>query len=175
MTIPKLSLKDSLFLGFCAVFIIFSRATMRLHLGIPGHAMFFTIFFLMTARGCVRHPLASTFTGLLAGIFAMVLGLGKSGPMMLLIFIMPGIVIDAFALMAPVSFQSYLLSSLIAAAAASTKFFQAYIMNSLVEMDKTVALQKALWDASTAVLFGIVGGLLIPPVIRKLKAFGVII
>ena len=97
MTLTKLLLKDSLFLGFCAVFIVFSRATMRLHLGIPGHAMFFTIFFLMTARGCVGHLFASTFTGFLAGIIAMVLGLGKSGPLMLLIFIMPGLVIDLSA------------------------------------------------------------------------------
>ena len=174
MGFTKLSLKDSLFLGFCAVFIIFSRATMRLHLGIPGHAMFFTIFFLMTAKGCVRHPLASTFTGFLAGIMAMLLGLGKSGPLMLLIMIMPALVIDASLLVAPAALQSYLLSGLIAAAAASTKFIQAYVMDLMVGMDKGVILQHALLDASTAVLFGTVGGLLIPPVIRKLKAFGVI-
>jgi hypothetical protein len=174
MGLTKLSLKDSLFLGFCAVFIIFSRATMRLHLGIPGHAMFFTIFFLMTAKGCVRHPLASTFTGFLAGIMAMVLGLGKSGPLMLLIMIMPALVIDASLLVVPAALQSYLLSGLIAAAAASTKFIQVYVMDLMTGMDKGVILQHALLEASTAVLFGIVGGLLIPPVIRKLKAFGVI-
>jgi hypothetical protein len=174
MGLTKLSLKDSLFLGFCAVFIIFSRATMRLHLGIPGHAMFFTIFFLMTAKGCVRHPLASTFTGFLAGIMAMVLGLGKSGPLMLLIMIMPAMVIDASLLVAPAALQSYLLSGLIAAVAASTKFIQVYVMDLMVGMDKGVILQHALLDAFTAVLFGTVAGLLIPPVIRKLKAFGVI-
>lgn len=174
MNIKNLSLKDSLFLGFCAVFIIFSRATMRLHLGIPGHAMFFTIFFLMTAKGCVRHPLASTFTGFLAGIMAMVLGLGKSGPLMLLIFIMPGLVIDASVLAVPAALQSFVLSGVVGAVAASTKFIQAYIMDSLVGMDKTVILQHALLDASTAILFGIAGGLFVPPVIRKLKAFGVI-
>ena len=174
MGLTKLSLKDSLFLGFCAVFIIFSRATMRLHLGIPGHAMFFTIFFLMTAKGCVRHPLAATFTGFLAGIMAMVLGLGKSGPLMLLIMIMPALVIDASLLVVPAALQSYLLSGLIAAVAASTKFIQVYVMDLMVGMDKGVILQHALLEASTAILFGTVGGLLIPPVIRKLKAFGVI-
>jgi len=38
----ELPLKEALFLGFCAVFILFTRAALRLHLGIPGHAMFFT-------------------------------------------------------------------------------------------------------------------------------------
>ena len=170
----KLSLKDSLFLGFCAVLMVFSRATMRLHLGIPGHAMFFTIFFLMTARGCVRHSLAATFTGFMAGIMAMVLGLGKSGPLMLIIFMMPAMVIDACALAAPALFQGYFLSGGTAAVAASTKFIQAFIMDYLVGMDRTVIIQHALLDASTAVLFGIAGGLVVPPVIRKLRAFGVI-
>ncbi len=174
MSLMKLSLKDSLFLGFCAVLIVFCRATMRLHLGIPGHAMFFTIFFLMTARGCVRHPLATTFTGFMAGIMAMVLGLGKSGPLMLIIFMMPALVIDAVALAAPALFQSYLLSGGTAAVAASTKFVQTFIMDSLVGMDRVVVLQHALLEASAAVLFGIAGGLFVPPVIRKLKAFGVI-
>ena len=174
MNMMRLSLKDSLFLGFCAVLMVFSRATMRLHLGIPGHAMFFTIFFLMTGRGCVRHPLASTFTGFLAGIMAMVLGLGKSGPLMLIIFLMPALVIDAAAMAVPALFQSYLLSGGLAAVAASTKFIQAFIMDVLVGMDRTVIVQHALLDASTAVLFGVAGGLVVPPVIRKLKAFGVI-
>ena len=34
----NLPLKEALFLGFCAVFILFTRAALRLHLGIPGHA-----------------------------------------------------------------------------------------------------------------------------------------
>jgi hypothetical protein len=136
--------------------------------------MLFTIFFLMTARGCVLHPLASTFTGFMAGIMAMVLGLGKSGPLMLIIFMLPGVVIDVSASAAPVLFQSYFLSGVIAALAASTKFIQAFIMDYLVGMDSAVIIQHALLDASSAVLFGAIGGLFVPPVIRKLKAFGVI-
>jgi hypothetical protein len=174
MTLAKPSLKDSLFLGFCAVFIVFSRATMRLHLGIPGHAMFFTIFFMMTARGCVKNMFAATFTGFLAGVIAMVLGLGKSGPLMLLIFMLPGVVIDISALLLPSLFNSYLLCIIISAIAASTKFVQAIVMNAMVGMDRTVMIQHALWDAFSAVLFGTLAGIFIPPVIKKLKAFGVI-
>ena len=104
----------------------------------------------------------------------MVLGLGKSGPLMLLIFIMPGLVIDLSAFLISTLFQSYLLSGAIAALAASTKFIQALIMNALVGMDRTVMIQHALWDAATAVLFGTLAGLFVPPVIRKLKAFDII-
>lgn len=63
-----LSLKDALFLGFCAVLIVAARAALRLHLKIPGHSMLFTLFFLLLARGCVRHNLATSFTTLLSAM-----------------------------------------------------------------------------------------------------------
>lgn len=73
----RLALKESLFLGFCAVFILLTRVIFRLHLSISGHVMFFTVLFLMIARGSVAYSFAATFTALLAGVGAMVLGIGR--------------------------------------------------------------------------------------------------
>jgi len=42
--------------------ILVAKAALRLHLKVPGHSMFFTMFFLLIARGCVQHRLAGTFT-----------------------------------------------------------------------------------------------------------------
>ena len=169
-----LPLKEALFLGFCAVFILFTRAALRLHLGIPGHAMFFTLFFLLLARGCVSYRFSATFVGLLSGVMAVVLGLGKGGPLILIKFVLPAVVVDIGAMVIPVVFQSYLLCALLAAVAASTKAIDTYIVDSLVGMDETIILQHVLLKASGGVAFGVVGSLLIPPVIRKLKAYGAI-
>ena len=170
----RLSLKEYLFLGFCAVFILFTRASMRLHLGIPGHAMFFMVFFLMVARGCAPVPFSATLTSLLAGTAAVVLGLGKGGPLILTKFIMPGLAIDLGAAMLPGIFQSYALCALVAAVASSTKGLETFVIDQLVGMDKTIISRHALMEALSAVPFGIAGSLLIPPVIKKLKAYGVI-
>ena len=51
----RISLKESLFLGFCAVFVLLSRGALRLHLGISGHVMFSTVH--GRDRGRVRPPL----------------------------------------------------------------------------------------------------------------------
>jgi hypothetical protein len=170
----RLPLKTSLFLGFCAVFILFFRAVLRLHLQVSGHAMFFTVFFLFTARGCVRYRPAATFTGLLAGLGALALGLGKAGPLVLTKFVLPGLMIDLGALLLPNLFQSYFQCALIASLASSTKFLDTYVLDWLIGMDRGVMLRHASLEAGTALLFGLAAGLLVVPVIRQLKAHGLV-
>jgi len=169
-----LPLKEALFLGFCAVFILFTRAALRLHLGIPGHAMFFTLFFLMLARACVPYRFASSFVGLLSGVMVVVLGLGKGGPLIMLKFVLPAIVVDIGVMLVPIVFGSYLLCALLAALAASTKMIDTYVVDSLVGMEQAIIFQHALLKASGGVFFGVIGSLLIPPVVRKLRAYGVV-
>ena len=170
-----LPLKEALFLGFCAVFILFTRAALRLHLGISGHSMFFTLFFLMLARACVHYRLSATFVGFLSGIMAVVLGLGKGGPLIMLKFLLPALVVDLGAVLLPgILFQSYMLCGLLASCAAATKFIDTFVVDTLVGMDTTIAIQHAALKTLGGVLFGVAGSMLIPSVVRKLGAFGVI-
>lgn len=173
---PKISisLRDSLFLGFCAVFIVVFRMAFRWHLGISGHSMFYTIALLLLARGCVPFRWSATSSGILAGLMALMLGLGKGGPLIIAKFLFPALVIDLSALIWPLFFGSYLGVAMVAALAASTKFFNSLLMDWLVGMDKLLLVQHALIEAAGAIFFGVAGSLLIPPVLRKLKARGVI-
>ncbi len=174
LLINRLSLKESLFLGFCAVFIIVFRAALRLHLHIPGHSMLFTIFFLMLARGCVPYRFAATWTGLISGAMAVILGLGKGGPLILPKFILPAIIIDIGALLSPYWFSSYLICMVIAAVAASTKFFNIWLIDVLIGMDRTVTLQHAFIGSLFSCIFGMTGSLFVPPIMKKLNAHGII-
>lgn len=170
----KPSLKEMLFLGFCAALIVVTKMGLRLHLGIPGHAMFFSVFFLMLARASVDYKFAASFTGLLSGIVAVGLGLGKGGPLIILKFIFPALAIDIMALVASGAFTGYTFCVLTAVIASSTKFIDSYVVDSLVGMDRMVTLQHAGLQTLGAVVFGVLGGLLVPPVVRKLRARGVI-
>jgi hypothetical protein len=170
----RLPLKESLFLGFCAVFILLFRVVLRLHLHIPGHAMLVTVFFLFLARGCVGYRGASTCTGLLAGLGAFALGLGKIGPMLVPAFVLPGMVIDLGALLLPGLFSSSVLCVLVAGIASATKFIISLAQDLLLGMDTKVMVQHAAFEAGTAMLFGIVAGLLVVPTVRRLKAYGLV-
>jgi len=170
----NIHLKDALFLGFCAVFILIFRAAFRLHLNITGHSMLFSIFFLLLARGCISFRLAASLTGLLAGCMAIILGLGKGGPLLLLRFVLPGLIIDMGAFCIPSMFRSYVLCALAGAVASSSKFLSTYIVDTMIGMEKSIIFQHALIESGAAILFGIAGSFFIPPVIRRLKAYGVI-
>jgi len=167
-------LKDSLFLGFCAVFIIVTRIALRLHLKIPGHSMFFMLFFLFLASGCVRYRLSATYTGLISGLIAVVLGLGKGGPLILVKFILPAFVIDISAMLLPGLFGSVFLCAIVGALASATMFLNTYLIDYLAGMDPSLIFQHALIKSGCSMAFGIAASLFIPSVIRKLKAFGVI-
>ena len=166
----KLTLRDSLFLGFCAVFIVVFRMAFRWHLGISGHSMFFTIGLLLLARGCVSFRWSAIFTGALSGGMALMLGLGKGGPLIIAKFLFPALIIDLSALACPLFFGSYFAVAFVAALAAATKFFQVAFMDWLVGMDPMMILQHALLEVAGAVFFGVAGSLFVPPVLRKLKA-----
>jgi hypothetical protein len=168
------SLKDALFLGFCAVFIVAAKAALRLHLKIPGHSMLFTVFFLMMARGCVQQGLAASFAGLLAGIMSVILGMGKGGPLLIVKFLLPALVVDGMAAVLPVLFQSMPLSALTAGLAGATRLISTWVVDVLAGMDPDIVMQHILIQSSGNLVFGIAGGLLVPPVIRKLKAHGTI-
>ncbi len=170
----RLSLKESLFLGFCAVFIVVLRAALRLHMSIPGHSMFFTIFFLMLARGCVAYRFSATVTSLIAGALAILLSIGKGGPLILLKFMLPALVVDVGAMIFPYGFAGYVFCLILGALAASTKFLDTYFIDYLIGMDPTVNLQKAFLGSFFGCLFGMAGSLFVPPVLSKLTAHGII-
>ncbi|HKK32834.1 MAG TPA: hypothetical protein VJ934_04660 [Desulfomicrobiaceae bacterium] len=171
---PKLQLKDALFLGFCAVFIVAAKLMFRWHLNISGHSMFFTMFFLILARASVQYRLAASFTGLLAGLVSIMLGMGKGGPLLLLKFLLPALVTDMAFLLTPMIPYSLWMCILTGGLASASKFISTIVVDWAVGMDPDVLINHAILKSAGAVLFGSLGGLLVPPVARKLRAHGII-
>jgi hypothetical protein len=174
MVWKNFTLQDALYLGFCATFIVITRAGLRLHLKIPGHSMFFTMFFLMLGRACVPKKGAATLIGLIAGILGTLLGMGKGGPLNILKFVLPGFVVDMAFVLYPLIPTSYVACIIAGAAASSTRFFPSVLIDSLVGMDKTIVVQHALIGAGMGMIFGGLGSAMVPPIIRRLKAHGLI-
>jgi len=171
----RLSLKEALFIGFCAVFAVLVRVAFRVKLHISGHSMLPTVFFLMLARGSVRFRFAAIFAGLLAGSAALFMGFAKAGPMVLVQYLAVAVVVDGLAWLLPGQFRHVAWSSLTGALAGASKFFTAYAVGYLAGMDPAVNLQRSLFEGAGAVLFGLLAGALLPVVLRRLRAYGVIV
>jgi len=93
-TTAHLATRELLLIAFFATFLIAARAALRWHLHIPGHAMLASAFGLVLVRSCVDRRTAGTCCGVIAGVAAAALGMGKGGPLLVLKLALPGAVID---------------------------------------------------------------------------------
>lgn len=161
-----------LVLGFCASFIVLSRVVLHLHLHVPGHIMFFTLFFLLISKGTVPKPWSATMVGFLSGLLSMFLGIGKGGPVVLLEMVLPGFVVDLCVLLIPGVGLSYAASIATGAIASATRFLSLAAVDRLVGMQWQMVLQHAVVISSFNVLFGCLGTAMVPPVLHRLKNAG---
>lgn len=166
----KFTLREAIYLGFCAAFIIVSRVMLMLHLRIPGHAMFFTMFFLLLGRGSVPKTGAGTLVGLIAGLLSAVLGMGKEGPFVALKFLLPGVIVDLGGVIYPGLPSSYIACLIVGVAASVIRFVSFFAVELLIGMEKELVLAHAAVSFVFYVIFGGLGSLLVPPIIRRLKA-----
>jgi len=170
----KFTLRDAIFLGFCAIFIVITRAGLRLHFNIPGHAMFFMCFFLLLAAGCVPKMWAATIAGLVAGIVAVLLGMGQGGPLMLLRFILPGIVIDVARTLFPRLVLSFAACAVVGVLAAASRFLTIILPDLMAGMEWGVVVQHAMVSTFLGMGFGGLGAALVPAIVRRLRDHNIV-
>lgn len=166
----RFSLKDAIFLGFCATFIVITRAGLRLHLNIPGHAMFFMCFFLLLAVDCVPKMWAATIVGFVAGIVAILLGMGQGGPIMLLKFLFPAIIVDCCRLIYPRLATSYIACAMVGLVAAASRFVTIVVPDLLAGIEWQIIVGHAVVTTAMGMGFGAIGASMVPAIVRRLKA-----
>jgi hypothetical protein len=166
----QFSLREALLLGFCATFIVLTRAALRLHFSLPGHTMFLMMFFLILARGCVPKLGAATLVGLVSGLVCLLLGMTKAGPLIVTNFVVPGVVVDLAALVYPRMVTSYVACVVVAVVASASKGLSAAGLDYLMRMDEEIVLRHVVITTLAGIAFGALGAALVPPVIRRLQA-----
>jgi len=168
------TLQEAIFIGFSASMIVLSRILFRLHLGISGHSMFMTVFFLLLGKGCVPKRWSASTIGIFAGILGMILGLGKGGPLALLKLLLPGVGIDLMSLVVADVTGSYLLCLIAGLIATASRMPGLLGLDLLAGMDTTVAVQHSALETLGGMLFGSAGALLAHPLIKRLKRFQIL-
>ena len=166
----RFTLREGLLLAFCATFIVLTRAALRLHLGLPGHSMFFLTFFLLMARGCVPKIGAATLVGLISGLVALMLGMTKAGPLVAVNFVLPAVIIDVASAIYPRMVTSYLACLIVGVAASTARGVTGVAVDFLMGMETQIVVRHVLLTTASGAGFGAAGALLVPPVVRRLQA-----
>ncbi len=166
----RFTLREALLLGFCATFIVLTRAALRLHFSLPGHSMFFLTFFLLMARACVPKIGAATLVGLIAGIVCMLLGMAKLGPLILANFVLPAMIIDVGCTIYGRTVTSAVACLLVGLVASASKGASGIGLDYLMGMETGLIARHVLIATMGSAFFGSLGAILVPPVARRLQA-----
>ena len=170
----RFTLREAVLLCFCATLIVLTRAGLRLHLHLPGHVMFFTMFFFLLSRGCVPKVGAATLVGLITSLASVLLGMGSGGAMVLVKFLLPALVVDLAAIIAPGFVTSLLACAAVGVIASLSRAFVNTGVEWLLGMDEEIMLQKTVISAGLNGLWGGLGALAVPAIIRRLRKNGLI-
>lgn len=170
----RFTLREAVLLCFCATFIVLTRAGLRLHLHLPGHVMFFTMFFFLLARGCVPKVGSATLVGLITSLASVLLGMGNGGPVILLKYLLPALVVDLAGFLFPSFVTSMLACAAVGILAAALRAVTNSAVELLLGMDDEITLGKAAITALMNGAFGGLGTLAVPSIIRRLRANGLI-
>jgi ABC-type thiamin/hydroxymethylpyrimidine transport system permease subunit len=168
------TLQESLFLGFCSLLILSTKLLLRLHLKVPGHSMFFLILFLMLAALCVRKRWSATLAAVMAGLLGMFTGSGKLGPLAIVSYMLPALVVDfcvPFLQRHRRNLAAFALAGMLAAAArAPVSLFSEWMGG----MDLQVLVMSTAIKGGGGMVFGALGGLPVPALLTKLEARGLL-
>lgn len=164
------ALRNALFLGFCAVLLVSMKILFRWHLHIPGHSMLIVSFFLILARGVVPGKLSASTVGLWAGLMVVVLGLGKGGPLQMCKYVFPALFVDIGARLLPNWTHSLWTCALLGVGAGLGKTGANLLVDWAVGMETGVLFLHAGLKGLGAVIFSLLGSLLVPPVLTRLRA-----
>lgn len=170
----QFTLREAILLGFCATFIILARAGLRLHLHLPGHVMFFTMFFYLMARGCVPKIGSATLVGLIVSLASLLLGMGTKGPVVFAKFLLPALLVDIAGYIFPAFVNNMVACALVGAVAAATRSLTDTWIEWLSGMEGEVILQKTVITASLFAFYAGLSSLAVPPIIRRLRSNGLI-
>ncbi|ACJ31583.1 Conserved hypothetical protein [Shewanella piezotolerans WP3] len=163
-------LQDALFIGFCATLLVILKSMLRLKLGLSGHSMFLMTFFYLLCYGAVGRVGSITACGLLAGMVAMMLSVGKGGPLILLKFGMPAIAMDLALMVIAGVFKLRWQCVLLALAGCLAWASKGWIENMLAGMSQQIALTKFAVNFLQGGLFALGAALIVPSVLRRLQS-----
>ena len=170
----RFTLREGIFLGFCATFIILARAGLRLHLHLPGHVMFFTMFFFLLARGCVPKIGSATLVGLIVSLASFLLGMGTKGPVVFVKFLLPALLVDVAGYLFPSFVNSMIACVLVGAVSAATRALADTWIEWLSGMEGEIILQKTIITASLFAFYAGLSALAVPSIVRRLRRNGLI-
>ncbi|MEI6859267.1 MAG: core component of ECF transporter [Shewanella sp.] len=168
--IMNFNLQDALFIGFCATLLVALKSMLRLKLGLSGHSMFLMTFFYLICYGVVGRRGAISACGMLSGIIAMTLSVGKGGPLILLKFALPAIAMDLSLIVLASLFTLRWRCIAVGLVGCFAWAMKGWVGDLLVGMSIQVALVQFGISMLKGGVFTVLAACMVPPVLERLSS-----
>lgn len=163
-------LQDALFIGFCATLLVALKSMLRLKLGLSGHSMFLMTFFYLICYGIVGRLGAISACGVLSGLVAMALSVGKGGPLILLKFALPALAMDLSLIVFANLFTLRWRCIAVGLVGCLAWAGKGWVEDILVGMTLQVAWVQFGLSMLKGGVFTVLGACLVPPVLERLQS-----
>jgi len=117
---------------------------------------------------------AATLVGLIVSLGSLLLGMGTKGPAVFVKFIFPALLVDLAGALFPAFVTNMLACVLVGAVSASVRALADTGIEWMSGMEEEVLLRKTVITASLFALYGGLGSLAVPSIIRRLRKNGLI-
>lgn len=165
----KLRLGDILRATMFGSLAAVSNEILRLPLHMPGHTSIWWMGILLVGKGLVRKFGAGIIMGLVSGILAVVLGLGKEGIFVFFKYFVPGLLIDFLAPLFNFKLESMIVGAICGALTSLSKLAMNLVIGMLLNVPMLFLTLGLGFTSFAHVLFGAIGGVFAAIIIKRLK------
>ncbi|HOT23887.1 MAG TPA: hypothetical protein PLB30_06530 [Thermoleophilia bacterium] len=165
----SLTLRDLLLVAIVADLVVLAKSFMRIPLHVPGHSGVVIVALFVVGAGLIGRRGAATLIGLVAGVLAVVFGLGQVPLITWIKYLAMGVTVDVFLMLIPGALERR--SALLVAGAFVNlgKLCSAVAVGLLLELPLGFLAWGLGYAATTHAAFGAVGGLLGFYLVRELR------
>lgn len=165
----NLGLTDILRLTMFGTLIAIINDITRLPIHMPAHTSIWWMGLLVVGRGLIPKKGAGIIMGIVSGVLAVFLGLGKEGVFVFFKYFMPGLVLDIIAPVFSNKLESPIIGTICGAVASVTKMTVALALGLAMNLPMVFLTLGLGFSAISHVIFGAIGGVLATLLIKRLK------
>lgn len=165
----KMRLSDILRATMFGILTAVSTDILQLPLHMPGHTSIWWMGVLLLGKGLVRKNGSGIIMGIVSGILAVILGLGKEGVFVFFKYFIPGMLLDFLAPLYMYKLESMALGAICGALISLSKLAASIAVGMIINIPLIFLTLGLGYVAICHVIYGAVGGVLAAIILKRLK------
>lgn len=165
----RLGLADVMRLTMFGTLIALAKDIFRIPMHLPGHTSIYWMGILVLGKGLIPKFGAGTIMGIVSGMLAVMLGLGKEGVFVFFKYFVPGVFLDFLAVIFLNRLESIWVGAICGALISLSKMLVNLVLGLALNLPMVFLTLGLGFTSVTHTIFGAIGGGIAAILIKRLK------